>query len=79
MFVAVMQIGIVRVLVHNPSVMVQMAVWLASEIARQMPMLVMRVVEMTVLVFEGLMQMLVLVRLRKVLNRRRSPSTAPRR
>ena len=46
-----MQIVIVRVLVHNPSVMVQMAVWLASELARRMHMLVMRVVEMTVLVF----------------------------
>ena len=61
-----MQIGIVPVLVHKPSVTVQVAVWLAYDIARNMHMLVVRVVEMAVLVFQRLVQMLVLVRLRKV-------------
>jgi hypothetical protein len=48
-FVAVMQIGVVRVLVRKPSVTVWMAVWLAFEITRRTGMLVMRIVEMAVL------------------------------
>jgi hypothetical protein len=52
MFVAMMQIAIVRVLVRKPSVLVQMAVWLAREVAWCMRVLVMRVVEMAVLVFQ---------------------------
>jgi hypothetical protein len=59
----VMQIGVVRVFVHQLSVAVQVAVWLAYEIAWRMHMLVMRVMEMAVLMFQGLVHMLVVVRL----------------
>ena len=62
MFMAVMQIGIVRMFVHKPSMPVQMNVRLTDRIARRMRMLVMRVMEMAVLVFQGLVHMLVVVR-----------------
>ena len=61
MAVAVVQIGIMRVLVHERQVPVTVRVRLARRIARLVRVPVMRVVDMAVLVLERLVRVLVLM------------------
>src|SRR5438046_1174849 len=63
---AVVQIGIMRVLVDERQVAMPMRVRLALRVARSMPVLVVRVMGMAVLVLERLVPMLVLMRLGEV-------------
>ena len=66
MGMAVMQIGIMRVLVDERQVAMAMRVRLAHRVARPMRVLVVRVMGVAVLVLERLMPMLVLMRLGKM-------------
>ena len=64
--VAVVQVGIMRVLVHDPRVPVRVAVRLSGRIIPGMPVLVVGVVHMPVLVLERLMHVLVVMRLHEM-------------
>ena len=66
MLVAVMQIGIVRMLVPNPRVPVQMAMRLTRRRVRRVLMLVMDVMHVAMFMLDRFMQMLVVVRLGEV-------------
>ena len=66
MLVAVMKVGIVRMLVHQRYMAVPMTVRLARRIARRVGMLVMLIVNVPVFVFEFLVPVGVVVSLCKV-------------
>ena len=59
----VVQIGVMGVLVHERHMAMAMRVRLARGVARFVRMMVMHIVRVAVLVLEGLMPMLVLMRL----------------
>ena len=64
--VAVMQVGIVRMLVQHPRVPVPVAMRLAGRRIRRVLVLVMDVMHVAMFMLERFMQMLVVVRLREV-------------
>ena len=64
--VAVVDVGIVRMLVPQRLMMMPMRVGFPRRIARIVRVLVVRVVDMTVLVFHRLMRMLMIMRLHKM-------------
>jgi hypothetical protein len=64
--VAVMQVGIVRMLVQKPRVPVPVAMRLAQRRVRRVLMLVMDVMHVAMFMLERFMQMLVVVRLGEV-------------
>ena len=66
MRVAMVQIGIMRVAVHDRQVAVRVGVRLAYRVAGLVGMLVVRVVDMAVLVVERLVRVRVLMALRKM-------------
>jgi hypothetical protein len=66
MDVTMVQVGVMRVLVHNRRVPVPMAVRLARRVARAVAVLVVLVMHVPVLVFERLMTVLVVVGFRQV-------------
>jgi hypothetical protein len=64
--VAVVQVGIMRMLVHHSPMPVQVAVRFADRIIRRMPMLVVGVVHVPVLMLEWLVEVFVVVRFGKM-------------
>src|ERR1700730_18519018 len=64
--VAVVQVGIMRVLVHDPRVLMRVAMRLSGRIISCMPVPMVGVVHVPVLVLQRLMQVLVLMRLREM-------------